>query len=417
MVVVNVAPYFCTQTACPPGKGHMKSITDTSQHTVLPRSLRLNIGLAFFAFILFGASDGTFGVILPSISVHYNIGKGTIGLLFICSSIGYIIGSFNNGLLMGNLGNRLFLVSATAIFLLAAIMISLMPPFLVLAFVYMLLGLSVAMLDAGLNSYIAGLPHNTSLLNYLHAFYGAGALLGPAVAASLLALQQGWNTVYIVWGSISVVLLLSFAFFFKENVIQQTENTSSARNTLATVLKLRIVWLAATFLLVYVGTEISLGNWSYSFLTEERHGATLISGWTISGYWFGLMMGRLLLGRVAQRIGDKRLIELCLIGVVISLLLIWLFPGAIISAIGLCLAGFSLGPIFPTTIALLSKLVSTRVLPTAVGFAASLGSMGGSLLPWLAGSLAQHIGLWSLLPYAIGLAIIQAGIWFVLQKQ
>jgi fucose permease len=394
----------------------MKTITGTSQDTLLPPSLRLKIGLAFFAFILIGASDATFGIILPSMSAHYNIGKGTIGLLFLCSSIGYIIGSFNNGLLMGKLGNRLFLMSAAALFFLAAIMISLIPPFFVLAIVYIILGLSGAMFDAGLNTYIAGLPRNTSLLNYLHAFYGAGALLGPVVASSLLALQQGWNTVYIVWGSISLVLLFSFALFFKENVIQQAENTSSAGNTLATVFKLRIVWLAAAFLLVYVGTEVSLGNWSYSFLTETRHGATLISGWTISGYWFGLMMGRLLLGRVAQRIGDKRLIELCLVGVVTGLLLIWLFPFAVVSAIGLCLAGFSLGPIFPTTIALLSKLVSTRVLPTAIGFAASLGSMGGSLLPWLAGNLAQHIGLWSLLPYAMVLVIIQAGIWFALQR-
>ncbi len=242
-------------------------------------------------------------------------------------------------------------------------------------------------------------------------------MLGPALASSLLALKQGWNTVYIVWGSIGVVLLLCFTFFFKENTIQHAENTSSAGSTLATTLRLRIVWLAAIFLLVYVGTEISLGNWSYSFLTEERHGATLISGWTVSGYWFGLMMGRLMLGRVAQRIGDKRLIELCLAGIIIALLLIWLFPFAVVSALGLCLAGFSLGPIFPTTIALLSKRLSTRLLATAVGFAASLGSMGGSLLPWLAGNLAQHIGLWSLLPYVIVLAIIQVGIWFVLQRE
>ncbi len=392
----------------------MKTIT---HKLVLSPSLRLKIGLAFFAFILIGASDATFGVILPGMSAHYNVDKGTIGLLFICSSIGYITGSFNNGLLMEKLGNRLFLMVAAGIFLLAAIMISLAPPFVALALVYLLLGLSIAMFDAGLNTYIAGLPNNTALLNYLHAFYGAGALLGPAVASSLLALQRGWSSPYVVWGSMCLVLLLGIAFFFKEGAPLPQEKTSAEGNILTTVLKLRVVWLAAIFLMVYVGTEISVGSWSYSFLTEERHGATLISGWTISGYWFGLMMGRLVLGKVAQRIGDKRLIELCLVGVAISLLIIWVFPFALTSAIGLCLAGFSLGPIFPTMIALMSKLVSSRVLPTAIGFLASLGSMGGSLFPWLAGNLAQHIGLWSLLPYVMLLAVIQACLWFALHKQ
>ena len=392
----------------------MKTIT---HKTILPPSLRLKIALSFFAFILIGASDATLGVILPGMIAHYNVDKGTIGLIFIFSSIGYITGSFNNGLLIEKLGTRLFLMSASAIFLFAAIIISLMPPFLMLAFVYLLLGLSVAMFDAGLNSYIAGLPDNTRLLNYLHAFYGAGALLGPAVAASLLALQHGWNSAYIVWGGISLVLLFGIAFLFKEKTPQQPEKTSSEGNMLITVLKLWVVWLAAIFLMVYVGTEISIGNWSYSFLTQERHGTTLISGWTVSGYWFGLMLGRLVLGNVARRIGDKRLIELCLVGVAISLLTIWLLPFPAVSALGLCLAGFSLGPIFPTTVALLSKLVSTRVLPTAIGFLASIASMGGSLFPWLAGNLAQHIGLWSLLPYVITLAILQAGLWFILHKQ
>ncbi len=392
----------------------MKTITHKN---ILPSSLRLKIGLAFFAFILIGASDATLGIVLPGMSAHYHVDKGAIGLLFICSSIGYIIGSFNNGLLMEKLGNRLFLMVASALFLLATLMISLMPPFVALAMVYLLLGLSIAMFDAGLNTYIAGLPNNTTLLNYLHAFYGAGALLGPAVASSLLALQRGWSSAYIVWGSMSLALLLGVAFLFKESTPLHQEKTSSEGNILTTVLKLRVVWLAAIFLMVYVGTEISLGSWSYSFLTEERHGATLISGWTISGYWFGLMMGRLVLGKVAQRIGDRRLIALCLVGVAISLLMIWLLPFALTSAIGLCLAGFSLGPIFPTTIALMSKLVSSRVLPTAIGFLASLGSMGGSLFPWLAGNLAQHIGLWSLLPYVIVLAIVQSCLWLILHKQ
>jgi fucose permease len=394
--------------------GPMKTIT---QRTPLTRSLRLKIGLAFSAFILIGASDATMGVILPGMSAHYHVDKGTIGLLFICMSIGYILGSFNNGLLIDRLGNRVFLMCASGIFLLVAIMISIMPPFLLLAIVYLFLGLSIAMFDAGLNSYIAGLPDNTKLLNYLHAFYGAGALLGPAVASSLLALQRGWSSPYIVWGSMSLILLLGIAFLFKESAPQQQEKTATEGNILTTVLKLRIVWLTAIFLMVYVGTEISLGSWSYSFLTEERHGATLISGWTVSGYWFGLMLGRLLLGRVAQRIGDKRLIELCLVGVAISLLIIWTLPFPLASAFGLCLAGFSLGPIFPTTIALMSKLVSGRLLPTAIGFLASLGSMGGSLFPWLAGNLAQHIGLWSLLPYVIILTVVQACLWLILYKQ
>ena len=66
-----------------------------------------------------------------------------------------------------------------------------------------------------------------------------------------------------------------------------------------------------------------------------------------------------------------------------------------VAAFALFLAGFSLGPIFPTAIALMSETLKSRILSSAIGFLASLGSMGGALLPWIAGNLAQHFGLWT----------------------
>ena len=47
------------------------------------------------------------------------------------------------------------------------------------------------------------------------------------------------------------------------------------------------------------------------------HAAALISGWTVSGYWMGLTVGRLVLGRIAERAGAARLIQRCLVGVAV----------------------------------------------------------------------------------------------------
>jgi len=394
---------------------NMETTTHEQQQITVPSSPRMKVALAFFAFILIGANDGALGVLLPNIRVYYHVDNATIGLFFLCSTVGYFIASFNNGLLMEKLGNRLFLMVGTGTFLLGVCLLSLMPPFALLLGASLVLGMGIAMLDAGLNSYIAALPGSTAMLNYLHAFYGAGAWLGPIVASALLALQLGWNSVYLVWGGLSIFLLIGLGIFFGSGPRQ--EKASTEGNVLMMALRLRVVWLGAMFLLFYVGSEVSLGSWSYSFLTEERHGALLLSGWVVSGYWLGLTLGRLSLAKVAQRIGAQRLIELCLVGVVVGLLLVWLVPVEIVSAGALLLIGFSLGPIFPTTIALMSKLVSARILPSAIGFIASLGSMGGALFPWLAGNLAQHIGLWSLLPFVMILTVFMLGLWIALQKQ
>jgi fucose permease len=109
------------------------------------------------------------------------------------------------------------------------------------------------------------------------------------------------------------------------------------------------------------------------------------------------------------------LIQGCLVGVVVGVLLVWLLPINAVSAVGLGLIGFSFGPIYPTTIALISNKVSSRILPSAIGFIASLGSVGAAVCPWLAGILAEHVGLWSLMPYVIILTFAMVCLWQTLQ--
>ncbi len=380
-------------------------------------SPRLKLGLSFFAFILVGANDGAVGVLLPSIMKHYGINEATVSLLFLATTFGYLTASFNLGLLMEKFGNWQTLLIGITLELLSTGILLFQPLFVVLLSAYFLLGMGIAIIDPGLNIYIAGLPRNTALLNYLHGFYGIGAWLGPIIASTLLALHFGWNSVYMVWFAVGLLLFVSFRIVFRDwqSSKREGEEEKNQKSSLSIILKLRYVWIAAFFLLFYVGGEVTLGNWSYSLLTHERHGLPLISGWIVSGYWLGLTLGRLLLGSLSRRIGDKRMLQFCLLGVIVGLLIVWSAPVEALSALGLFVTGFSLGPIFPTTIAVMSRILPSRILASAIGFLVSLGSMGAAFFPWIMGNLAQHIGLWSLLPFCILIALVQLGLWRALQ--
>ncbi len=379
-------------------------------------ALRWRVGLAFSAFIVMGANDSAMGVLLPSLRAQYAVDKATISLLFLAGAAGYLLAAFNSGPLVGKLGYRWLFMAGAGSVLLGATMYSLMPPFGVVLLAALAIGFGIGVLDAGLNAYIAALPGNTAKLNYLHAFYGVGAWGGPVIASGLLAAQLGWNRVYLVWGALSLMLLVGFGLAFPSQRAMAFKVTErGGRGSIRAALRLRVVWLGALFLLFYVGTEVSLGSWSYSFLTEERHGSALLSGWAVSGYWLGLTLGRALLGGLARRVGNRRLIQGCLAGVLLGGLLIWLAPINAAAAFGLVMTGFSLGPIFPTTIALMAGLVEARILPSAIGFLTSLGSMGAALFPWLAGNLAQGVGLWSLLPYCMLLTWVMLCFWLALQ--
>src|SRR5712691_12607077 len=187
---------------------------------------QLQFGFAFSAFILIGANDGALGVLIPSMRMHYGVDKATIGLLFLFQTVGYLIAAFNSGLLVEKLGNRRFLVLGLASFLLGVGALSLMPSFVIVLMMLLPLGFGVAIIDAGLNTYIASMPRNAALLNYLHAFYGTGALLGPVIGSAILAMRWGWNSVYILWIGMSLVLLIGFQLVFKDQNILLQENVT-----------------------------------------------------------------------------------------------------------------------------------------------------------------------------------------------
>jgi fucose permease len=364
--------------------------------------------------------DAALGVLLPSLRSHYSIDKATVGLLFVSGTFGYLVAAFTSGLLVDKLGLRLFMPLGPIIVVLGAITIAFTPPFPALMGGFLLTGIGVGLIDAGLNSYVAGLPKNTALLNYLHAFYGVGALIGPMLATGVIIYELGWNNLYYVWAGVGLLLTVGMVLSFRDQeapsqLAEQTTGEKEGGNVLAAALRMPVVWVAAFFLLIYVGIEVSLGSWMFSFLTEERHETEVLSGLAVSGYWLGLTVGRFVLGKVSEKLGNRLLIELCLVGVVAGVALVWLVPVGVVMAAGMWLIGFSLGPIFPTTIALMSGLVPARILPSAIGFIASFGSMGAALLPATVGALAEQFGLWVLMPCIIGLTAVLLGLWVALR--
>jgi hypothetical protein len=137
---------------------------------------------------------------------------------------------------------------------------------------------------------------------------------------------------------------------------------------LGAALRDRGVRLGAVMLAVYVGLELSGGNWGFSYLVQARAPAGTLAGYTISGYWAGLTLGRFLISPLASPAGLRPagMIYGCLAGIVATIALAWLLPIAP-ACVALGLAGFFLGPVFPTTMAIAPRLTSDRLVPTAIG--------------------------------------------------
>ena len=103
-----------------------------------------------------------------------------------------------------------------------------------------------------------------------------------------------------------------------------------------------ITWICALFLLGYVGTEVSLGGWLVSFMLRVREGGEFESGLVLTGFWLGITVGRVTLGFVTGKIGEKLAISFYLIISMALEICFWLIPSFVASAIFAGFLGFFL---------------------------------------------------------------------------
>lgn len=82
-------------------------------------------------------------------------------------------------------------------------------------------------------------------------------------------------------------------------------NKGGLRSALFLKPSARVTWLCSLFLLGYVGVEVALGGWIVTFMIRVRHGSAFASGMTATGFWLGITVGRIVLGFVTPRLGEK----------------------------------------------------------------------------------------------------------------
>ncbi|KXH51512.1 hypothetical protein CNYM01_07664 [Colletotrichum nymphaeae SA-01] len=276
----------------------------------------------------------------------------------------------------------------------------------------MLAGLGNGIGDAAWNSWVGSLADSSHVISLMHACYGVGAVLGPMTATVMISKAQLlWHTFYYFMAGLTMVelVLTPSAFWSATGSAYREENPkgpepreSIVHETLFKLPSARVTWLCAVFALGYVGLEVSLGGWIVTFMLQVRHGEEFASGMTATGFWAGLALGRVALGLVTPRVGEKRAVMLYLGAAVCLQLLFWLIPEFFVSAITVSLQGFFLGPLFPTMMVAITKLLPRHLHVSAIGFAIALGGSGAAILPFVIGSQAQRHGVQVLSPILLG---------------
>jgi fucose permease len=366
----------------------------------------LLIGIAYSGFVALGLSSGLLGVAWPSIRGSFDLSLDAVGTLLVATTAGSLLSSFSSGPIVSRIGAGRLLLVASVLMGIGLLGYSLAPTWWVLVLIGVLSGMGAGAMDAGMNTYFAA-NHSASLMNWLHACFGLGATLGPVVMTTVLNMGQSWRWGYVVAGILQGLLALSFGLTLPQwRLAGANSSEARARSSVASVrtgdtLRLPGVWLGVALFFVLTGVEGTAGQWPYTLFTEGRGVAPSAAGMWVSVYWGSLTVGRIVFGFVVDRLGVVSSVRLCLTGVILGAACVWWNVADVVGFLGLALIGFSLAPLFPLLISHTPRRLGAAHAPNAIGFQVAAAGLGLSLLPGLAGVLAESLGLEIIGPFLL----------------
>ncbi|MGB5060884.1 MAG: MFS transporter [Candidatus Promineifilaceae bacterium] len=384
----------------------MTAFTTQQQPPVTQREKLLKTIGYYAGFLCIGLAASVIGPTLPGLAENTNTQLGQISILFSARSVGFLIGALAGGRIYDRLPGHPVLAAGL---LGMALTIALTPTISLLwllVLVVLLLGISESMLDVGTNTMLPWLHHNNvaPYMNGLHFFFGLGALLSPIVVAQ--AILRSGDMTYAYW-LLALIMLPAAVWILPQRSPRPAVKTAVTREAPPNYL---LVSLITLFFFLYVGAETSFGGWIYTYAVRTNLATITMAAYLTSIFWGSLTVGRLLSVPLANRLRPRKILTLGIVGSLLSVGVLLLFPAAIwamwLGTIGL---GFSMAPIFPTTLAMAERNMPVTGKTTGWFFAGA--SLGGMTLPWLVGQLFDITG-----PYlamaAIGVGVLGTAVVF-----
>jgi fucose permease len=358
----------------------------------LIRKNQLLLFFSFLAFISLGLPDGLLGVAWPSMAGELGQPLSRLALLQLSATGGFFISSTNAGGLIRRLGvGRLLILSNVMVFI-ALAGFSLATDWFHVVLAMFILGTGGGAVDAGLNGYSAE-RFTKEQVTLLHAFYGLGAMIGPVIMRTILIRRGPWQGGYRITLVLVGLLLLLFIRFRHHWDGKPREKGKTPINEGAPcdtckdpgAVKFRTGFWGILLFFIYTGLEVTLGGWSFTWLTRGCSVEPERAALWVGIYWGALMTGRVFFGFIGGRWHIRSILSWMIGTVVMGCVLFfqpW-FPG--VSLFSMPLLGFACAPLFPLFVSYTPEVTGRSEGTVWIGRQVAAASIGSAVVPLLVG--------------------------------
>lgn len=334
---------------------------------------------AILAIFVYGLIAPILGALLPT----YNLTAEQQGSLAMMQALGLVVASLSAGPFIDVKGNKLALLTGLALIVASLSAAPHGGGYGGLLVIYFVLGVGGGIVVTGANSLVGAIDpaRRGSALNFLNLFFGLGGIVTTFVASEHIDPA-------VVLYSIAALTAITWVVNAATAMPSPAGETSFRLQEVPALLSRPALMLLSLFLFLYVACEVGVWNWLKTYLMtvnfDERTAGHVVS----YGFAFGILVGRVVVSRVLTKVPALTVTLMSAIFMAITTYAMLVLNSTTAITAAVFLAGISMAPVFPTTLAIVGDTFS-RGTATAMGIVITCGWIGLAVSSPIIGAMAR----------------------------
>ena len=371
----------------------------------------LLLAVIYLIFISLGLPDSLLGSGWPKMQAVFSVPSSYAGYVSMTISFMTIISALLSPRMIKNFHTKWITIVSIGLTIAGLLGFSICSQYWMLFIFAVPYGLGAGAIDASVNHYVAN-NYSGSVMNFLHCFYGVGAVISPYIMALALKYAR-WNEGYS-WTSYIQVFILFVCIIslplWKTNGKEEEEDHSDSVG-IKEALKVPAVIFTLIAFYAYCAGEATCFLWTPSYFAVTKSG---LSAETIASFgsliFGGLMLGRLISGFISNKLGDRRLIRIGIFVELLGIIMVFLpVENYMVAAAGFVVIGTGMGPVYPAIQHMAPANFGKKYSAAVIGLQMAAAYVGSTFMPMIFGLLQQKIGIAIMPTYLLIFAIINFG--------
>ncbi len=258
------------------------------------RSLTVIKWLTFLMFMMFAMTTDSVGVIIPEIIKEFHLSMTVAGAFHYADMAGIAFAGFFLGYLADKLGRKKTIILGLVLFALNSYLFAVGRAFTFFVLLLLISGAAIGIFKTGALALIGDITRSTTehtaTMNTVEGFFAVGAIIGPAIVARLLAVGTSWKWLYVIAGTLCVLLIVV------ATLVQypQTSTTAESVDLKRTLMMMKNPYALgfSGLIFLYVAVEAAIYVWMPTLLSGYHGSLLWVATYAISIFFVLRAAGR-----------------------------------------------------------------------------------------------------------------------------